>query len=433
MLYNLILKPTDVILEAEAVMISKRRVVITGMGIISPTGNNIEDSWNNIKNGISGIDIITKFDVNAFSTKIAGEVKNFTTEGYLAEKDARRMDLFMQYGLVAGIQAIRDAKLDEYTELNKHRVGLIIGSGIGGLPFIETTRDLLKEKGLRKISPFFIPGSISNMISGNLSIMYGYQGINYGVVSACATSNHCIGDAMRYIEYGDCDVIIAGGAEAAISELGIGGFIASRALSSNNEHPKQASCPWNSSRDGFVMGEGSGILVLEEYEHAKARGARIYAELAGYAATADAYHMTAPLEDGSGAANCMSLALKNAKCNPTDIDYINAHGTSTGLGDLAETNAIKLCFKEHAYNLAVSSTKSLTGHLLGAAGGIEAIYTILAIQNNLIPPTINLTEPGAGCDLNYTANQAQTKTINYAMSNSFGFGGTNSCLIFKKI
>lgn len=438
MLYNLILKLAPKCIFGDKIfMTKKRRVVITGMGIISPLGNNIESNWSSIKNSTSGINKITKFNTDSFATKIAGEVKDFNIQEIietspLKEKELRRMDQFMQYGMAAGIQAINDSKLEEYAGLDKQRVGLIIGSGIGGLPYIEQSCKIVSEKGPRSINPFFIPGSISNMISGNLSILYGYKGVNYAAVSACATSNHCIGDAMRYIEYGDCDVIIAGGAESAISELGIGGFNAARALSVNNDNPEQASCPWDIKRNGFVMGEGAGILVLEEYEHAKARKAKIYAEIVGYAATADAYHITAPLEDGSGAAACMEIALRNANIEAAQVDYINAHGTSTVLGDLAETKAIKKCFGDHAYKLSISSTKSLTGHLLGAAGGIEAIYTILAIQHNLIPPTINLNEAGEDCDLDYTPNKPVAKTVNVALSNSFGFGGTNSCLVFKK-
>lgn len=410
---------------------NKRRVVVTGIGIICPVGNDLNTAWNNIKNGVSGVDTITKFDISNFSTKIAGEVKNFTTAGFIEDKDARRMDTFVRFGMVAGIQAIKDAGLEEFLGLNKDRVGLIIGSGIGGLPKIEETRDAFINGGVRKISPFFITGTISNMVAGNLSIIYGYRGVNYGIVSACATSNHCIGDAMRYIEYGDCDVIIAGGAESTVSELGIGGFIACRALSTRNDDPKTASRPWDKDRDGFVLGEGSGVLVLEEYEHAKNRGAKIYAELIGYAATADAYHITTPTVDGPS--RCMKLAIENAKLTPNQVDYINAHGTSTPIGDLNETNAIKAAFDEHAYKLSITSTKSMTGHLLGAASSIEAIFTIMALKDGIIPPTINIFNQDPECDLDYTPNHAKERKIEVAMSNSFGFGGTNSTIIFKKI
>ncbi len=410
---------------------NKRRVVVTGIGIISPVGNDLNTAWHNIKNGVSGISTITKFDITDFSTKIAGEVKNFSINGLIEEKDARRMDSFVRFGMVAGIQAIKDAGLENFENLNKDRVGLIIGSGIGGLPKIEETRDAFIKGGVRKISPFFITGTISNMVAGNLSIMYGYHGVNYGIVSACATSNHCIGDAMRYIEYGDCDVIIAGGAESTVSQLGIGGFIACRALSSRNDDPQTASRPWDKDRDGFVLGEGSGILVLEEYEHAKKRGAKIYAELIGYAATADAYHITTPTIDGPS--KCMKLAIQNAKLNSNQVDYINAHGTSTPIGDLNETNAIKAAFAEHAYKLSITSTKSMTGHLLGAASSIEAIFTIMALKDGIIPPTINIFNQDPECDLDYTPNKARERKIDIAMSNSFGFGGTNATVIFKKI
>jgi len=411
------------------IMTSKKRVVITGIGVISPLGNDLKTNWENIKNGISGIDKITRFDVSNFSTKIAGEVKNFSYEGFIDDKDARRMDVFIRYGVVAGSQAVIDAGL-ENSNIDKDRVGLIIGSGIGGLPLIEEMRDTFKEKGARRISPFFITGSISNMIAGQLSIKYGYMGVNYGIVSACATSNHSIGDAMRYIEYGDCDVMLAGGAESAISELGLGGFIACRAVSARNDDPKTASRPWDRDRDGFVLGEGAAVLVLEEYEHAKKRGAKIYAELVGYGATSDAYHITSPTVEGPS--KCMKLAMKNAGINPNEIDYINAHGTSTPVGDLNETNAVKATFGEHAYKLAMSSTKSMTGHLLGATSAIEAVYTIMALNDSILPPTINIFNQDPECDLDYVANTARNKEIKVALSNSFGFGGTNSSLIFKK-
>lgn len=410
----------------------KKRVVVTGIGIVSPVGNDLSSSWTNIKNGVSGIDKITRFDATNYQTQIAGEVKELLISDYLDSKDARRMDKFVQFGMVAGIQAVKDAGLEnDEDKIDKTRVGLIIGSGIGGLPSIEETSILIKEKGPRKVSPFFITGSISNMISGNLSIKYGYKGVNYGVVSACATSNHALGDAMRYIQYGDCDIILAGGAESAICPVGIAGFNACKALSTLNSDPKSASRPWDKDRDGFVMGEGAAVLVLEEYEHAKKRGAKIYAELAGYAATADAYHMTSPSLDGP--LRSMQLALKDARVNLDEVDYINAHGTSTPVGDLNESNAMKACFGEYASKLAISSTKSMTGHLLGAASAIEAVFSIMAINNNIIPPTINLNNPDSECDLDYIPNIAREKNVNLALSNSFGFGGTNSSIVFKKI
>ncbi len=411
-------------------MSNKRRVVITGLGIVSPVGNNLKNSWDNIKNGVSGIANITYFDTNTYATHFAGEVKNFSTDGFIEDKDARRMDKFVRYGMVAGIQAVQDAGLEQST-IDKTRVGLIIGSGIGGLPSIEETSITLKERGPRKVSPFFITGAIGNMVAGNLSILYGYQGVNYGVVSACATGNHCIGDAMRYIQHGDCDIMLAGGAESPICGVGVAGFNACRALSTRNDNPAGASRPWDRDRDGFVMGEGGAILVLEEYEHAKKRGAKIYAEVVGYAATADAFHMTAPTVDGP--LRSMKQAIASAGLNLEDIDYVNAHGTSTPIGDLNETNAMKTCFGEYAKNLSISSTKSMTGHLLGAASSIEAVFSIMAIVDNVVPPTINLENPGEGCDLDYTANIAKEKSIKVALSNSFGFGGTNSSIIFKKI
>lgn len=411
---------------------TKRRVVVTGIGIVSPVGNDLPSTWSNILNGVSGIDTITQFDASNFPTQIAGEVKGFSTEGYIDNKDARRMDRFIQLGMVAGIQAIRDSGLENCTTLNKERVGTIVGSGIGGLPSIEENSVVLKERGPRRISPFFIPGALVNMISGQLSIIYGFTGVNYGVVSACATSNHCIGDAARYIEYGDCDVVIAGGAESTICGIGIGGFNAMKALSTRNDDPKTASRPWDVGRDGFIMGEGAGVLVLEEYEHAKARGAKIYAELVGFGASADANHITAPTVDGP--ARSMVMAIKNAGITPDVIGYINAHGTSTPIGDINETNAVKKVFADHAYKLSVSSTKSMTGHLLGAASAIEAVFSIMALQNGIIPPTINIFEQDPQCDLDYTANVAkERKDLQYAMSNSFGFGGTNSTVIFKKV
>ncbi len=409
---------------------TKRRVVVTGIGIVSPVGNDLDSSWKNIVNGVSGIDHITAFDATNYATKFAGEVKNFSTEGFFDAKEARRTDRFIQLGVVAGVQAVRDSGLDEMINLNKERVGLIIGSGIGGLPTIEEHTIILKEKGPRRIGPFFIPGALGNMIAGQLSILYGYKGVSYGIVSACATSNHCIGDAARYIEYGDCDVMLAGGAEASICGTGVAGFNSLKALSTRNDDPKTASRPWDKNRDGFVMGEGSAVLVLEEYEHAKARGAKIYAEVVGYGATSDAYHITSPTIDGP--ARSMQMALNNAKVDLDQIGYVNAHGTSTPMGDINESNAVKQVFGEHAYKLSVSSTKSMTGHLLGAASAVEAVFTIMAIKNSIIPPTINMFEQDPECDLDYTANVAKARELDYAMSNSFGFGGTNSTIIFKK-
>ena len=411
---------------------SRRKVVITGLGIISPVGNTIEQAWQNILAGRSGIDKITRFDASTFSTHIAGEVKDFDVSKYIPVMDARRMDTFIHYGMAAGIEAIKDAGL-EANPANADRIGISIGSGIGGLPMIENTRDEFNASGIRKVSPFFVPGSIINMISGNLSIMYGYKGPNIAIVSACATATHSIGDAARFIEYGDADIMIAGGAESTVSPLGVGGFCAARALSTRNDDPKTASRPWDKDRDGFVLSEGAGVVVLEEYEHAKARGARIYAELAGFGMSADANHMTAPCEDGSGAARCMSNAMRNAGINADDVNYLNAHGTSTPLGDKAETTAVKRAFGDHAKRLVVNSTKSMTGHLLGAAGGVEAIFSTLAIYHQVSPPTINIFNQDADCDLDYCANQARQMKIDVALSNSFGFGGTNATLAFRKI
>lgn len=410
----------------------RRRVVITGLGIVSPVGNTIEQAWQNIIAGRSGIDRITRFDVSTFPVQIGGEVKNFDITQYLPAKDARRMDTFIHYGMAAGIQAIKDAGLEAHPA-NAERIGVSIGSGIGGLPMIEATRDEFNASGVRKISPFFVPGSIINMISGNLSIMYGYKGPNIAMVSACSTGTHSIGDAARLIEYGDADVMVAGGAECTVSELGLGGFCAARALSSRNDDPKTASRPWDKDRDGFVLSEGAGVMVLEEYEHAKARGARIYAELAGFGMSADANHMTAPCEDGEGAARCMTNALRNAGLNREDVDYLNAHGTSTPLGDVAETVAVKRAFGDHAKKLVVNSTKSMTGHLLGAAGGIEAVFSALAIHDQISPPTINIFNQDDACDLDYCANEARKMKIDVAISNSFGFGGTNATLAFKRV
>jgi 3-oxoacyl-[acyl-carrier-protein] synthase II len=412
--------------------LARRRVVITGLGIISPVGNTVEQAWQNILAGRSGIDRITRFDVSTFPVQIAGEVKDFDIGQYLSPKEARRMDTFIHYGMAAGIQAIKDAGLEAHPA-NAERIGVAIGSGIGGLPLIENTCDDFIAGGVRKISPFFVPGSIINMISGNLSIMYGYKGPNVSLVSACSTGTHSIGDAGRLIEYGDADIMIAGGAEACVSKLGLGGFCAARALSTRNDDPKTASRPWDKDRDGFVLGEGAGVVVLEEYEHAKARGARIYGELAGFGMSADANHMTAPCEDGEGAARCMTNALRNAQLNPQDVQYVNAHGTSTPLGDKAETIAVKRAFGDHAKQLVVNSTKSMTGHLLGAAGGIEAVFSALAIYHQVSPPTINIFNQDELCDLDYCANEARPMKIDVALSNSFGFGGTNGTVVFKRV
>ena len=411
---------------------SRRRVVVTGLGIISPVGNTVDVAWANIVAGQSGIGLISKFDASLFASRIAGEVKNFDVSQYLSPKEARRMDTFIHYGLAAGIDAIKDAGL-EAKPLNAERIGINIGSGIGGLKFIEDTHTEYMANGPRRISPFFIPASIINMVSGNLSIMYGFQGPNLSCVSACATGNHSIGESARLIEYGDADIMIAGGAEAAVCPLSIGGFASAKALSTRNDDPATASRPWDTGRDGFVMGEGAGVLVLEEYEHAKARGAKIYCELTGYGMSADAYHMTAPTEDGSGAARAMRNALNNSQINLDAVQYVNAHGTSTPLGDMAETRAMKLCFGEHAKKLAVSSTKSMTGHLLGAAGGIESVFSALAIRDQIAPPTINIFEQDPGCDLDYVPNTARQMAIDVVLSNSFGFGGTNASLVFRKI
>ncbi|MEZ7910659.1 MAG: beta-ketoacyl-ACP synthase II [Propionivibrio sp.] len=411
---------------------TRRRVVITGLGIISPVGNTVEQAWQNIVAGRSGIDRVTRFDASSFPVQIAGEVKNFNVADYLPLKDARRMDTFIHYGMAAGIQAIKDAGLEAHPA-NAERIGVSIGSGIGGLPLIETTRDEFVASGVRKISPFFVPGSIINMVSGNLSIMYGYKGPNIALVSACSTGTHSIGDAARLIEYGDADIMIAGGAECTVSPLGLGGFCAARALSTRNDDPQTASRPWDKDRDGFVLGEGAGVMVLEEYEHAKARGARIYGELAGFGMSADANHMTAPCEDGEGAARCMTTALRNSRINLDEVQYLNAHGTSTPLGDKAETVAVKRAFGDHAYKMVMNSTKSMTGHLLGAAGGIEAVFSALAIYHQISPPTINIFNQDEACDLDYCANTAREMKIDVAISNSFGFGGTNATVVMRRV
>ena len=411
---------------------ASRRVVVTGLGIVSPVGNTVEEAWQNVLAGRSGIGRITRFDASSFPVQIAGEVKGFEIGTYLSPKEARRMDVFIHYGMAAGIQAIRDAGL-EVGPPNAERIGLSIGSGIGGLPMIESTCDDFAAGGVRKISPFFVPGSIINMISGNLSIMYGYKGPNLSLVSACATGTHSIGDAGRLISHGDADIMIAGGAEGCVSKLGLGGFCAPRALSTRNDDPATASRPWDRDRDGFVLGEGAGVVVLEEYEHAKERGARIYCELAGFGMSSDAFHMTAPSEDGAGAARCMRNALHDAGLAPQDVQYVNAHGTSTPLGDKAETIAVKRAFGDQARNLVINSTKSMTGHLLGAAGGVEALFTVLAIYHQVSPPTINIFNQDQACDLDYCANLAREMRIEAAISNSFGFGGTNATLVFRRI
>ena len=409
---------------------ARRRVVITGLGIVSPVGNTVEEAWQNILAGRSGISHVTKFDASTFPAQIAGEVKNFDITDYISAKDARRMDTFIHFGMAAGIQAVRDAGLDKENAADLERVGVAIGSGIGGLPLIEETKEEYLTGGIRKVSPFFVPGSIINMISGNLSIMFGFKGPNIAHVSACTTGTHSIGEASRIIEYGDADVMIAGGAESTVSPLGMGGFCAARALSTRNDDPTTASRPWDKDRDGFVLGEGAGVMVLEEYEHAKARGAKIYAELVGYGMSADAHHITAPNSDGPR--RSMLNAIKNAGLTPADIQYVNAHGTSTPLGDKNETEAIKLAFGDAAYKIVVNSTKSMTGHLLGGAGGIESLFTVLALHHQVSPPTINIFNQDPDCDLDFCANKAREMKIEYALKNNFGFGGTNGSLVFKR-
>jgi len=413
---------------------SRRRVVVTGLGLISPVGNTVAEGWANILAGQSGIDRITRFDASNFACQFAGEVKGFDVAAYMSSKEARTMDTFIHYGLAASIQAVQDAGLptnDQLTEEQAERIGVLVGSGIGGLPMIEETHAELVNRGPRRVSPFFVPASIINMISGHVSIKYGFQGPNLAIVTACTTGLHAIGEAGRLIEYGDVDVMIAGGAESTVSPLGIGGFAAARALSTRNDDPKTASRPWDKDRDGFVLGEGGGVLVLEEYEHAKKRGAKIYCELAGFGMGADAYHMTAPNVDGPK--RSMRAALRNAGINPDQVQYMNAHGTSTPLGDVNETNATKLAFGEHAKKMVISSTKSMTGHLLGGAGGIESVFTVLAVHNQVAPPTINIFNQDPECDLDYCANEARPMKIEYAAKNNFGFGGTNGTLIFKRV
>jgi 3-oxoacyl-[acyl-carrier-protein] synthase II len=412
---------------------TRRRVVVTGLGLVSPVGNTVDEGWANLVAGNGGIDLITKFDASAFACRFAGEVKGFKVEDYIPAKEARHMDTFIHYGMAAAIQAVQDAGLPHGEALSEEaaeRIGCLIGSGIGGLPMIESTDGEYRERGPRRISPFFVPASIINMISGHVSIKYGYTGPNMAIVTACTTGLHCIGDAGRLIEYGDADVMIAGGAESTVSPLGIGGFAAARALSVRNDDPKTASRPWDKDRDGFVLGEGAGVLVLEEYEHAKRRGAKVYAELAGYGMGADAYHMTAPNVDGPK--RSMKSALRNAAVNPAEVQYLNAHGTSTPLGDLNETNAIKLAFGDHAQRLVVNSTKSMTGHLLGGAGGIESVFTVLALHYQTSPPTINIFNQDPECDLDYCANEARQMKIDVAVKNNFGFGGTNGTLVFRR-
>ena len=409
---------------------TKRRVVVTGLGLITPVGIGVAESWANIINGQSGIGKITKFDCSAFPSQVAGEVKNFDPLAYIPPKDARRMDTFIQFGIAAGIEAFKDSGI-EVDDSNSERIGVSVGSGIGGINLIESTGEVFDEGGVRKVSPFFIPGTIINMISGNLSIMLNLKGPNVSIVTACTTGTHSIGDAARMIEYGDADVMLAGGSEAAITELSVAGFSSAKALSSRNDDPKTASRPWDRDRDGFVIGEGAGVMVLEEYEHAKQRGAKIYAELSGFGMSADAYHITAPSMDGPR--RSIVNALKNAHVNTDNVQYINAHGTSTPLGDLNETNAIKASFGNYAKKLVVNSTKSMTGHLLGGAGGIESVFTVLAIHNQISPPTINIFNQDPECDLDYCANEARPMKIEVALKNNFGFGGTNGSLVFKRL
>ena len=411
---------------------NKRRVVVTGLGMVSPVGNDVATAWKNVVAGTSGIGPITHFDASAFPTRIAGEVKEFDPAQYIPPKDIKKMDTFIHYGIAAGDEALKDSGI-EITEANAARIGIAVGAGIGGIASIERTAIAYHEGGPRKISPFFVPGSIINMVSGNLAIIHGLKGPNIACVTACTTATHNIGLAMRLIQYGDADAMLTGGAEFSVTPTAIGGFCSARAMSTRNDEPGRASRPWDKDRDGFVLSDGSGILMLEEYEHAKARGAKIYAELAGFGMSDDAYHITAPSEGGEGAARCMENALKDAGVDPADVQYINAHGTSTPLGDLGEVHAAKRVFGEYAKNLPISSTKSTTGHLLGAAGGVEAIFTLLAMRDNVLPPTINLDEPGEGCDLDFVPNTARDGKIDIAISNSFGFGGTNGTLLFKRI
>lgn len=411
---------------------AKRRVVVTGMGCISPLGNTVKDTWEGILAGKSGVNLIENFDTEKFTTKFAAQVKNFDPSDYMNSKETKKMDGFIQYGIAAGVEAIKDSGI-EVTDSNASRIGVAIGSGIGGLDTIETNFLAMQKSGPRRMSPFFVPAAIINMISGNLSIQYGFKGPNIAITTACTTGTHNIGYSARTIAYGDADVMVAGGAEMASGRLGMGGFGAARALSTRNDDPARASRPWDTDRDGFVLGDGAGVLVLEEYEHAKARGAQIYAELTGFGMSGDAYHMTSPPEDGSGAAASMQNALNDAGLNATDVNYINAHGTSTLAGDVAESQAAKSVYGADADKIVVSSTKSMIGHLLGAAGAVEAVFSVLAIRDQVAPPTINLDNPDPRCDLDYVANTARNMEINHALSNSFGFGGTNGSLIFSKV
>nr|WP_205191100.1 MULTISPECIES: beta-ketoacyl-ACP synthase II [unclassified Burkholderia] len=416
--------------NGKEVTVSRRRVVVTGLGLISPVGNNVADGWANLVAGKSGIATVTKFDASNLACQFAGEVKGFVAEEYIPAKEARNMDTFIHYGIAAGVQAIKDSGL-EVNEANAERIGVLVGSGIGGLPMIEDTHQTYVDRGARRISPFFVPGSIINMISGHLSIMFGLKGPNLAAVTACTTGLHSIGLAARLIQAGDADVMVAGGAESTVSPLGIGGFAAARALSTRNDDPASASRPWDKDRDGFVLGEGAGVMVLEEYEAAKARGAKIYAEVSGFGMTGDAYHMTAPNMDGPR--RCMVAALRDAGVNPDEVQYLNAHGTSTPLGDKNESDAVKAAFGEHAYKIVVNSTKSMTGHLLGGAGGLESVFTVLALHNNVSPPTINIFNQDPECDLDYCANTARDMKIDVAVKNNFGFGGTNGTLVFKRV
>jgi 3-oxoacyl-[acyl-carrier-protein] synthase II len=410
----------------------KRRVVITGLGIVCPVGNTVTEAWGNILNGNSGISTLENIDTEGQTVTFGGSIKNFDVSEYLSSKEAKKMDIFIHYGMAAGIQAIEDSGI-EVTESNAERIGVAIGAGIGGLTTIEKTADLFREKGAKRISPFFVPSSIINMVSGNLSIKYGLKGPNFAIVTACTTGTHNIGDASRIIEYGDADVMIAGGTEMSTTNCGLGGFAAARALSTRNDDPQTASRPWDIDRDGFVLGDGAGVMVLEEYEHAKKRGANIYAELLGYGMSSDAYHMTLPSEGGEGAARCMKNAINNAGINSNEVDYINAHGTSTPSGDIAETDAVKLALGSHSKKMVMSSTKSMTGHLLGAAGGVEAIFSTLSIKDQVAPPTINIFNQDPQCDLDYSANETKEININNTISNSFGFGGTNGSIVISKL
>ncbi len=411
---------------------TKRRVVITGMGMLSPLGNSVESSWEGIRAGRSGIGMIDRFDASGYNTRIGGAIKDLDLEPYLSAKDARKLDAFIHYGLIAAQQAVEASGLEHYTELDNERVGVAIGSGIGGLEFIEKSVLAMDKSGPRKVSPFFVPASVINMISGNVAIRFGYRGPNIAITTACTTGTHNIGYAARTIAYGDADVMLAGGAEMATTRTGIAAFSAARALSTRNDEPEKASRPWDSGRDGFVLSDGAGVMVLEDLEHARRRGATIYGEVIGFGMSDDAHHITAPPESGEGAARSMKNAIRDAGIQPADIGYINAHGTSTQVGDVAEVAAVKQVFSEHAFKLAMSSTKSMTGHLLGAAGAVEAIFSVLAIRDGVLPPTINLDNPDEGCDLDFVANGAREADLRVALSNSFGFGGTNGTLIFQR-